>query len=53
MATKVIVKENSNIENALKDFRRKLQRDQIFKEVKKRKRHMTRKERLEQKKRVR
>ena len=29
MATKVIVKENSNIENALKDFRRKLQRRSI------------------------
>lgn len=53
MATKVVLKEDENIENALKSFRRKLQRDQIFKEVKKRKRFMTRAEKLSQKKKMR
>ena len=52
LATKVFLNEKQNLEDALKDFRRQVQRDQIFKEVKKREFFMTRRERLFQKKKT-
>ncbi len=50
MATKVILKDEQNIESALKDFRRQVQRDQILKEAKNREFFKTRRAKLAQKK---
>ena len=53
MATKVVLNDEQNIEGALKELRRKLQRDRTFSDVKKHQVFMTRKEKLSKKKKLR
>lgn len=50
MSTKVVLNESEPIESALKKFRRKVQLDQILKDVKSKTFFMTRRARLAKKK---